>query len=220
MKELSQYKQSRLLSMFCLKRWKPVTPKNKHFRQPFEQGGIICVTDDQMLLKVDKRLIQKEYPNYTRPNIQSVVAKKHLGFIKISQIEECLRKANMDMTRFFLTCPECEGEKEVGFHYTDKEGLEHVEHLACPICNGSGLVENGITRSVRIAGRMFSAYNLLRLFKAMKYLGIQSASVSSDKHDEKLKFVLSDEADIFMQPMGDYSIADTGQTIELSEQEN
>lgn len=38
------------------------------------------------------------------------------------------------------TCPECDGECYVTWHYRDKDGIDHEKESDCPVCNGRGYV--------------------------------------------------------------------------------
>lgn len=109
---------------------------------PIVKDGFMYVTDGQIALKIpttnedsDKLL------SYHHTLIKLFESDKSLSLpFKVKDVQENLEK-NLERETETRECDECDGEGSVEATYTDREGDCHDFDVACPICNGNGILE-------------------------------------------------------------------------------
>lgn len=169
--------------------------------KPFEQNGFVCATDGHNLIRVSKEFISGEFPTPPQaPNVARVIpAYKPSLTVSVYSLRHAFVAVGVDYNRMLVCCPECDGDRQVEWEYTDIDGDRHTMSADCPVCDGSGQVLNGVDKFCIIADTILSAYSLLLLHRVMDALGIDTAQITFDECGPLL-FTLADGVDILIAP--------------------
>lgn len=169
--------------------------------KPFEQDGFVCAADGHNLIRVSKKFISDEFPTPPQaPNVARVIpAYKPSLTVFAYRLRHVFVAVGVDYDRMIARCPECDGDRQVEWEYTDLDGDRHTMDADCPVCDGSGQIPNGLDKFCKIADKILSVYSLLLLHRVMDVLCIDAAQITFDERGPLL-FTLADGVDILIAP--------------------
>ena len=166
---------------------------------PFEQDDYIYATNTYIIIRVRKDIVPKGDCDYSPKgrvvNCQKAFYQPDPTFtISAKDIETAFVKLGIDPNVIDSVCPECGGEGEVDWEYTDRNGKQHTLTYECPLCGGVCTIPNGIDCWCGIDGKETLANNILMAYHAMLKLGIDT--VRCTKGRTSLMMSLADGIDI------------------------
>lgn len=155
------------------------------FKKPFSIGGFVYATDEYKIIRLKKDILKEEYPPYTKPmfkwperNCDRPVTLSSLQEVwdRMPTVEETIIQGECK------DCPECNGEGEVEWEYTDSFGKAYCQDFDCPVCGGSGYAEQpeetktgrmipDLEASIGFGFHNLRADHVLTLMKTMTLLG-------------------------------------------------
>lgn len=171
------------------------------FMKPFEQDGFVCATDGHNLIRVSKKFISDEFPTTSRAlNVARVIpAYKPSLTVSAYGLRHAFVAVGVDYDCMLACCPECDGDRQVEWEYTDNDGGRHTMSAYCPVCGGSGQALNGFNKFCKIADKILSVYSLILLYRVMDVLCIGEAQITFGKRGPLL-FTIADGVDILIAP--------------------
>ncbi len=200
---MTQEEEYSFLKIFCAdpEGYRPTLSK------PFLQDGHVIATDTTILIKIREDLLSGKYEeNEKAPDVSKVWPEKFLPVLTITRDElfEALQNAKVETDYrghipLNTHCPECKGEGEVHWNYSDRNGKCHLLLHDCPICEGEGYSSNGTNVAIGIYGESFKANPLIKVLYAMKALEVDYVTYSPSG-DRAAQFNLKEGIDIIIMP--------------------
>ena len=145
-----------------------------NIQMPFRQDGHICATDGHMLIRIVEKMCEGEYyetvNGLTPPNISKVIPEPDIDVpLTIKMINKALEKAPEEKDR---RCPECNGEGNVTWTYTDRLYNKHEMQAQCPECDGTGELYDytAVKYQFDFMGCCLCYFHLKTLLKTMEIL--------------------------------------------------
>ena len=156
---------------------------------PFLQHGKVCATDGRNLIRINAALCENTYPetvnDRTPPNTETVIpAPTRNEKLTQKMLSDALAKASeKEKDR---TCPECEGNGEVYWHYHGRDGKHYTHWYDCPECEGTGYISDykPITCQFTINGCYLAYGHIKLLSNVMKCLEVDTLTL---RHAEMLE---------------------------------
>lgn len=186
--------------------------------KPFLQDGHVVATDSRVLIRVRQELLKGCYAENSHAPIVSKVLTNH-NFDKAVTLEkleaaiaECPLEDEEVLISDAVNCPDCDGDGEVEWEYTDKDHHTHCEYHECPVCMGSGELRPAQYRKtgrkipeynapIDVYGLNFSARVLVKLCDAMKLLGVSHAQYIARYVGGANIFRLLNGVDVVVMPL-------------------
>lgn len=183
--------------------------RRQALHNPIDMGEYVIATDIHILARVRKDLCEETYqsnetfkkiPNYFNDgdtfytlNLDDIVATVN----KIPKVEIVKDKR--------AKCDECNGSGDVDWEYEDSEGYLHQRSSDCPICGGTGRVDQKKlyreNQYVEINGVLFLCAYLMDIADAMNDLGVKMATVRNLHKTRAMYINLIDGVDIILMPL-------------------
>lgn len=161
--------ERRLFDMYCSD-----NDNRQAIQMPFRQDGKICATDGHMMIRVDEKICEGEYYDTVNglkpPTTSRVIPEPTIDVpLTIKMINKALGKAPEDKDR---RCPECNGEGDVTWTYTDRLHNKHEMQAQCPECDGTGELYDytAVKYQFNFLGCCLCYYHLKTLLKTMEIL--------------------------------------------------
>lgn len=157
-------------------------------QQPFKQGNVYCATDAHSMIVLPVEKSDLPFKEQEQPNATAIIPKEPVfnNEIIVSELEEKLIPVMIDeqiIEEDEKECDECSGTGEVEFEYDTFKETYYLD-ADCPVCEGSGNIENEITKKTgkkipdpmkkyKMFGVAFSYEQLSRLVTACKMMGVE-----------------------------------------------
>lgn len=153
---------------------------------PFIQSGKVCASDGHMLIRIDIDKCEGKYPGslgrpdgLVAPPIDRVVPEPTMAEpLTRRQLLKAVKKAPEEKTS--RTCPDCGGEGQVEWRYTDKSGGHHHHLAECPVCDGAGEVGFYTAKQCQfiLHGCALSLHHLKVLLRTMDLLATDTLTLA------------------------------------------
>lgn len=169
------------------------------FTKPFEQGGYVCATNGQILIRVAKAYIAEDFSTTMKaPDVEAIMpAHDPQSVITLSAFKGEFVRQHIDYDLTEVPCPHCDDECEVQWVFIDKDGDSHTMWAKCPCCHGSGREPNAIGKTCKVLGMTVNAHYMLLIYHVMLKLGIDSVDVTVGSR-RQLLFHIADGVDIIV----------------------
>lgn len=194
---IGNFDESALLNLFVGK----VGEIRKWTLEPFALGEYVYATDCMIMIRINKKMLNKEYPSKNNPIISFPSIPSLSICYEINEISKLLKSITKE--RVIVTekeeelCEECNGTGRVTYEYVDLKGKPYELEENCPICEGDGFIykEKEIETDefdypkhcpVKVYGGFLNAYYVEVLQKAMSILGINTITLCEDLPDMSL----------------------------------
>lgn len=188
------------------------------FHKPFLQDGYVVATNANMLIRVRKELLKGEYAENSHvPTVSKVFTDYNFDkAVTLEKLEAAIAQCPLEdeeiLIREAVDCPDCDGDGEVEWEYTDKDLITHREYHECPVCHGSGTRRPAKYRKtgrkipeydapIDVYGLNFRAMLLMTLCDAMKLLGLNQAQYVARHIGKANIFHLIDGVDVIIMPL-------------------
>lgn len=192
-------------------------PKLAH---PFFDGVDVCATDCYWLMRVKPEAYGLELPNPGPKRIEAKPLKKPL-VLSVENLVSAFLKCDLVDEKVIVSpevkCEECDGTGEVEWEYCGNEKKNYYEYFDCPICEGSGVLREAVTRntgrkipeklnnSISINGVAFDAYRLFYIVEACNELGVETVFITSlgkPGSCDPAVFKLNEHCEVVLMPIG------------------
>lgn len=186
--------------------------------KPFLQDGYVVATDANILIRVRQELLNGEYTeNPHAPTVSKVLTNHNFDkVVTLEKLEAAIAQCPLEDEEILISdavdCPDCDGDGEVEWEYTDKDLNTYHKYYECPVCHGSGMLRPAKYRKtgrkipeynapIDVYGLNFSAKLLMRLCDAMKLLGISQAQYAARHFGAANIFRLINGVDVILMPL-------------------
>lgn len=188
------------------------------FHKPFLQDGYVVATNTTILIRVRQELLKGEYTeNSHAPTVSKVFTDHNFDkAVTLEKLEAAIAQCPLEDEEILISkavdCPDCDGDGEVEWEYTDKDFITHREYHECPVCYGSGTLSPakyrktgrkvpGYTAPIEVYGLNFRAILLMTLCDAMRLLGLSQAQYIARHIGKANIFRLADGVDVIIMPL-------------------
>lgn len=192
MERITEEKVRQLLDLFVYRENGRI---HNEIRQPFLRNGCICAMGSFAFIRIARNFLPND--DFHKIEKYNITWPEPIAPIKLSCRIIDMAIENLPMVDEYteknmeITCPDCNGTREVKWEYQDLDGETHYNCFACPVCDGKGKIERvaeiptgEITRNgnylIMFRNRYFKARNLLLLRNAMEICGVEEVSVNGE----------------------------------------
>lgn len=186
--------------------------------KPFLQDGYVNATNTNVLIRVRQELLRGKYTENTKtPLVSKVITEPNFDkTLTLEKLEATIAQCPLEDEKLLISdavdCPECDGDGEVEWEYTDKDLNTHREYYDCPVCRGSGFARKAQYRKtgrkipvynapIDVYGLNFSATWLVTLCDAMKLFGVNEAHYIARYPNKANIFRLLVGVDVILMPL-------------------
>jgi len=188
------------------------------FHKPFLQAGYVVATNANILIRVRQELLKGEYSENSHvPTVSKVLTDYNFNkAVTLEKLEAAIAQCPLEDEEILISeavyCPDCDGDGEVEWEYTDKAFITHREYHECPVCHGSGTRRPAKYRKtgrkipeysapIDVYGLNFRAMLLMTLCDAMRLLGLNQAQYVARHIGKANIFHLIDGVDVIIMPL-------------------
>lgn len=188
----------RLLSIFTSKdEYRVVLSK------PFVQGDYIVATNAYVLIRIPKDYISDHgYEHKSQPEVHAKFHRQgYQSVLSAKSLRQALMAGGIDPDSLLDNCPNCDEEGDVEWTYTDNNGCTHERMDTCPICDGTGVIDNGLGNYIQIGKGWVHVPNIVKILRAMSLFEVETAQVLVDSYNVRIDLI--DEASILLASYGE-----------------